>query len=405
MGQRPADLDPSVSSAAYFGAQLRQLRTQQRLSLAQLGRMVHTGGDMLGKIEKAQRRATPELVEALDAALGANGSLSRAAPATGLSGDSLFPGDFPFAMPRGRAAVAPAIEGLRDMLRGLRQVDHALGSGPALAIVRAQLQVADAILDSAAIPSERRSALAVVAEIHQLAGWMHFDRGELAPAETSFTRARALAQEADQDALTAYVLGPSHAFMTASHGHLPLAREQGAQALAHARRSGNHRLTAFVITIAARIEAKLGEEQSCRTMLDLAATELQLALSGASSSPDPDWLSVFDEAALAGHAGSCLLDLRSPAAAITSLTRQDETANDLFVRNRVIWQLDRSDAHLAQTELDAACDDLFNAWRAATGTSSIRLKHRLANSLNNLTPWRDTRQVKHLQARIAAHAA
>ncbi|GAB3284217.1 helix-turn-helix domain-containing protein [Kineosporia babensis] len=404
MGQRPADLDPSLSSAAYFGAQLRQLRTQRGLSLSKLGQLVHTGGDLLGKIEKAQRRATPELIEALDAELGADGSLILAAPATRLSKGTSPPLDFLKLMPGGRVAMDPAIAGLREMLRGLRQVDHALGSGPALAIVRAQLHVADAILLAASNEAERRSALAVVAELHQLAGWMHFDRGELAPAESALTRARSMAEEAGQADLAAYVLGPSHGFMTANHGHLPVGRELCAQALAQAQRSGNRRLTAFVVTIAARIEAKLGEEKACRMMLDLAAAELELARSGASSSPDPDWLSVFDEAALAGHAGSCLLDLGSHGAAITALTQQDETASDLFVRNRVIWQLDRSDAHLAQGEVAPACDDLYAAWQAAAGTTSARLTHRLAISLNNLTPWQSTAEVKELRARVLAGA-
>ncbi|GLY19992.1 hypothetical protein Kisp01_70060 [Kineosporia sp. NBRC 101677] len=308
--------------------------------------------------------------------------------------------EFPSVLGKGAAVVDPAIDGLREMLRGLRQVDHALGSGPALAIVKAQLLAAETILNTARSSMARRSALAVVAEIHQLAGWMHFDRGEVAEAETAFSRARTLSEESGDPALAAYILGPSHGFMTASVGHLSVAREQCRIGVAAARRSGNHRLTGFVLAIAARVEAKAGERRACLSMLDAAATELDLASAGASSSPDPDWLSVFDDAALAGHRGSCLLDLQSPHAAIISLTTQDETADGLFVRNRVIWQLDRCDAYLKLGDLEPACEDLWGAWEASTGTTSIRLTHRLATSLNKLVPWQNTREVKNLRARV-----
>lgn len=87
-------------------------------------------------------------------------------------------------------------------------------------------------------------------------------------------------------------------------------------------------------------------------MLDEAGEEL---LRHEGTSPDPPWLMVFDEAALRGHRGSCFLDLGSPEQAIDPLTEQDAAAPGLFVRNRVIWLLDRADAYLGLNEVEEAC--------------------------------------------------
>jgi transcriptional regulator with XRE-family HTH domain len=75
--QRPARLQPLVSIRHYFGAELRAWRQLRGLSLAQLGEMVHNSGDLLGKIEKAQRWPREDLVCRCDAALEACGALVR----------------------------------------------------------------------------------------------------------------------------------------------------------------------------------------------------------------------------------------------------------------------------------------------------------------------------------------
>ncbi|MFD3743063.1 multiprotein-bridging factor 1 family protein [Nocardia sp. NPDC058633] len=77
MGQTPKTLDPSVSSAARFGAELRRARTDRGWSLAALGVSVHVSGDLLGKIEKAERTPSDDLVRRLDEILDAQGNLIR----------------------------------------------------------------------------------------------------------------------------------------------------------------------------------------------------------------------------------------------------------------------------------------------------------------------------------------
>jgi transcriptional regulator with XRE-family HTH domain len=70
-------LNPQASPAALFGAELRALRQQRGLSLAAVGKLVHVSGDLVGKIEKADRRPQPDLVTRLDHALQADGIIER----------------------------------------------------------------------------------------------------------------------------------------------------------------------------------------------------------------------------------------------------------------------------------------------------------------------------------------
>ena len=77
MAQRPRQLQPYASAEAFFGAQLRSWRTRAGLSQADLARQVHVSGDLIGKIEKAQRRAHPKLAADLDTVLATGGALTR----------------------------------------------------------------------------------------------------------------------------------------------------------------------------------------------------------------------------------------------------------------------------------------------------------------------------------------
>lgn len=77
LAQPPSQLQPFESPLHYLGAEMRAWRTLRGYSLARLGSIVHVSGDLLGKIEKAQRRPTVDLIERCDQALNASGTLRR----------------------------------------------------------------------------------------------------------------------------------------------------------------------------------------------------------------------------------------------------------------------------------------------------------------------------------------
>lgn len=343
-------LDPQASPAALLGAEIRELRLRHELSLAALGRLVHVSGDLIGKIEKADRRPQPDLVERLDGALDAGGRLSRLA--RDVLEDTLLANAVPVAM-----TTDTARSSLRDVIDVARCGDHAMNGAidPTMLIAHAR---AAEDLHGATQRAERRPLCRSIAEAYQLAGWMYFDQGRPARAEQVLGLSRDWVQRADDHALAAFVLGPNLSFVATYGGDPALGVERAYGAVGWARRSGNRRLTAFTMAIGARAHARLREPRLCLDLLDQAENELDRHMPG---EYDGGWLSVFDHAALDGHRGSCLLDLGRPAEAVERLTRQDHGAAHRFVRNRLIWHLDQVDALLDLHEIDQACTELASS--------------------------------------------
>ncbi|MFC4493266.1 helix-turn-helix domain-containing protein [Streptomyces ovatisporus] len=74
------ELDPGASPLHYFGAELRRLREQSGLTLAQLGKVVFCTGSLIGQVETATKTPTLEFIQRADAALEAEGALLRLWP-------------------------------------------------------------------------------------------------------------------------------------------------------------------------------------------------------------------------------------------------------------------------------------------------------------------------------------
>src|SRR5205823_10011485 len=158
--------------------------------------------------------------------------------------------------------------------------------------------------------------------------------------------------------LLAYILGPNLGFAVTYRGHPAEGVVHGEAALRWADRIDSPRLTAFVLATTARAHAKVGDERACLTLLAQAERERDRCPPGEEVA---DWLTVFDAAALEGHRGSCLLDLARLDPAVDALGAQDAAAPRCFARNRVIWLLDRTRAHLELGDLEAACAALDQA--------------------------------------------
>ena len=80
MGQTPRALEPSLSERHFFGAELRRLREQAKLSQARLGMMIRFSADLVRRVETADRFPSREFVEACDKALATDGALMRLLP-------------------------------------------------------------------------------------------------------------------------------------------------------------------------------------------------------------------------------------------------------------------------------------------------------------------------------------
>lgn len=378
MANRPRALDPQASPAALFGAELRALRQRRALSLAAVGRLVHVSGDLIGKIEKADRRPQPDLVTRLDRALEAEGAIERLGRGVVAEDDDGRPRSAAHAEPVLSPHDAPAR--LRQVIDTVRNGDHAMNDQADPGTLVSHARAAERVLPGVG-RDERVRLYVSIAEAHQLAGWMSFDHGRHRQAERLLGTARGWVERSSDPALAAFVLGPNLSFVATYGGDPALGVERAYGAIGWARRSGNHRLTGFAMAIGARAHARLGETDLCLDLLDQADTHLEW------HDPyghDPDahrWLSVFDRAALDGHRGSCLLDLGQPGRALAPLAEQERTSPLQFVRNRVIWRLDHIDALLRLGEVDQACADLGTATDTAAGVTPRVLRRFAAIGL------------------------
>lgn len=339
-------LDPRASAEAAFGVELRNRRVQSRQSLRQLGDRVLVSGDLLGKIEKGERRPHADLVERLEAVLDARGELKRLA--------ALFV-DFHAVECAVAVSLSPdaAEEHVRNLIMEVRAADHSMAADRLGELV-AFAALAEKLAPKAAL-AQRKPLLRVAAEAYQLAGWMLFDHGYVAGAERAFKKAKLVAERAGALDLVAYIGGPNAGFMSTWGGDPTRGAERAYGSLAWARRSGNRRLSAFVAAIAARAHARMGEVELCMQMLDNAEVELGRHRA---EEPDPSWLAVFDEAALAGHRGSCWLDLGNPRKAVEALQEQESASPTTFVRNRIIWRLEYAEANLRLGDTEVAAVSL-----------------------------------------------
>ncbi|MET8875720.1 helix-turn-helix transcriptional regulator [Nocardia sp. NPDC004604] len=378
MRPAPCQSDPRVTAEALFGAELRARRKAADLSLRQLAPLVLVSHDLLWRIETAQRRPHPDLVDRLDRALDAGGQLNRlAAPFT----------DIVLQQPKDISLEPDLVEPtLRDLIMEVRMADHTMAA-KRLPEVVAQAKAAEKFV-SRVSESQRAQLLRNIAEAHQLAGWMLFDRGSVSLAEDAFANARRTAERIGAMDLIAFVGGPNAAFMSTWSGDPAQGAERAYGAMSWARRSGNRRLAAFVATIAARAHARMDEADLCTKMLVEAESELSRHQP---QEPDPVWLDVFDDAALAGHRGSCLLDLGQPRHAVASLREQDSTSPWVFLRNRTIWQLEQAEAQLRMGEDEAAAAAVNHAMDAVTpGFITPRVARMFRSILLKLSASGDT---------------
>lgn len=75
-----APLDPSDSPLAFFGSELRRLRTEAARSQEAFGKQVYVTGAYVGLVEAAKRSPSQDFAERCDSALGTDGIFVRLWP-------------------------------------------------------------------------------------------------------------------------------------------------------------------------------------------------------------------------------------------------------------------------------------------------------------------------------------
>lgn len=255
----------------------------------------------------------------------------------------------------GYGSIAATVEGgaletIRAAALAFRAADRQLGGGRLYPMVVRfiQTEVAPQLVGHQHPPSAVFSA---ASSLTDMAGWLAYDdeRGDLAGQH--FVQAFGLATAAGDQALSAQAL------VSQSHLALEDDRPRDAVRLAEAGLAlvpddpGCGALRTRLHAMKARGSALAGAPADCLTALRASVLELSRAATGGH-----EWLSPFDEAALAAEAAICLRDLRDLAGAERQVARVLELRGPDRVRSRAFGNLTLATVRLGAGDLEGACE-------------------------------------------------
>lgn len=193
-----------------------------------------------------------------------------------------------------------------------------------------------------------------------IAGNLHNDLADPVRANEYFAIGRRAGHEADDPALTAWVL------VTESIGPLHTSRPREAAALADQAFSlvsgtGNARREAWVLAMAARAHAALGEQGPALDALTRSRAALEAA---AEPTGDMDF---FDAARLDGISGTVHLHLGNTAESIRHLTAAVGRRDRADAKGRALLVFDLAECAVQSGEPDHAADLAHRALDTAAG--------------------------------------
>jgi transcriptional regulator with XRE-family HTH domain len=194
--QAARELNPDLSARHRFGAELRRWRTARGLSQAGLARLIYVSPDLIGKIEKAERWPSQNVVERCEGVLGTGEALS-----------SLWP----LVNAQRRQPVEPAVEAdvaptdhWSRLLTVLATAGNAVGVGRMVDVVADELRIIDR---RRLIAGERANAFSQIeARWLEFGSWVADNGGDRAKAAAWLLKAGALADRAGDPLLGGYIM-------------------------------------------------------------------------------------------------------------------------------------------------------------------------------------------------------
>jgi transcriptional regulator with XRE-family HTH domain len=290
---------------------------------------------------------------------------------------------------------AQTIEHIEAVLWHCRRQDYALGPQAVLTTVLAQRDLTRALVpDCPAVLRPRM--LSVLSEASRQAGWLSFDLQQFDHAGYYYEDARALAHEAQNTGLGAFVLCQMSQLAT-WQGKPRIGIDHAVAAERWAERADDMRLRALTAGAAARAYAADGQRDACLTTLDTAHTALTRADNQAPS------YSTYDEALHISFCGECHLKLGEADPAVSYAQRSLKHLDRSRARDVAMTIVDLSEAYVQCNEIDEAARLLGDAGSIAAGHSSVRLIGRLEQARAGMRPWQHTAAVRTLDERLASY--
>jgi tetratricopeptide (TPR) repeat protein len=290
---------------------------------------------------------------------------------------------------------AQTVEHIEAVLWRCRRQDDALGPQAALNTVLAQRDLARALVpDCPAVVRPRM--LSALSEASRQAGWLSFDLKQFDHAGYYYEDARALAHEAENAGLGAFVLcGMS--LLATWQGKPRIGIDHAVAAGQWADHTDDMRLRAWTADVVARAYAADGQRDACLTALDTAHTVLTSADDQAPS------YSTYDEAIHISIRGECHLKLDEGDRAVAYAQQSLKLLDRSRARTVAMTIVDLGEAYVQCNEIDEAARLLGDAGDIAASHSSARLIGRLEQARADLRPWQHTAAVRTLDDRLTSY--
>jgi transcriptional regulator with XRE-family HTH domain len=284
--------------------------------------------------------------------------------------------------------VTVSLEGLES------QVSPRALLGP----VVGHLNTVTSLLRGSPRSSLERRLCSIAGETAGLAGWLTWDVEDRRAAGAYFRAGIQAAQEADDKALGAYLVGSS--CVQPAYRERPYARLRRLEGRTHGftRTDANPSTRAWLVTLEAEAHALAGDERSTLRALDRADTAMSKA--GEEDTSRRPRVAFFNRNYLVGERGVALARLEQPEAAQDVLEDALSSLDPEAVKTRPRLLAALATAHLRQGNIDEACrlggDALGLATRQQVGPN-LQDVRRLRLELE---PWRNSRAVKELDEQL-----
>jgi tetratricopeptide (TPR) repeat protein len=298
------------------------------------------------------------------------------------------------------------VEDLVVAARTWRGHDYRHGGGYCLAAVLDHLSWGRGLLRAQATGRVTTALRVALADLHNLAGWICFDTGQVAEAHTQFQHALTLARHARHDALITniyYRIGRVHL-----HHHAPdQALTNFHLGQAAAQTSGADHALAILYANQAWAYATMGVADQALRLLDQSRT----AFVSADLTYAPDWAAFFDETDLSAMVGIVHAELaqtvhpRHIHSAIPALSHAATHFTDDMARSKTLALISLATCHFLDDDTDHATTIGTRAVELATMLTSARPADRMRPLQRQADRYPNNPEARHLSHLITTLAA
>lgn len=286
--------------------------------------------------------------------------------------------------------LPPMMDLLAGHIAALRRLDDRQGGGAlSLRYVTNELAgVLDLVRRSSYATDVGQRLYLSVANLAQLAGWMHFDAGEVGCAQRYFLLGLRAARSGGDEACAVNILGML-AYQSA-HSQQPTEAVRMAEAAKHAARTLDPTTQARIAGRLATAYAASGDVYGFRAASDSAHELLQRRI----PEREPDFLYYFSAEQLAAESGQALVDLakHNPGRQHSLLAEATELLTPLtsaglrenYQRSALLHGCYLTEAHLMRGDLESVAGAVRTALERLPGVQSGRCSAMLSNIRHTL---------------------